>query len=57
MSQQQLRELNQARREAIQANKAKSEFLSNMSHDIRTPMNGIVGMTAIAMANMDDIDW
>ncbi len=56
MSQQQLRELNQARREAIQANKAKSEFLSNMSHDIRTPMNGIVGMTAIAMANMDDID-
>lgn len=56
MSQQQLRELNQARREAIQANKAKSEFLSNMSHDIRTPMNGIVGMTAIAMANINDIE-
>ena len=54
MSQQQLRELNRAEREAVHANKAKSEFLSNMSHDIRTPMNGIVGMTAIAMANIDD---
>lgn len=37
---------------ANQANKAKSEFLSSMSHDIRTPMNGIVGMTEIAKANM-----
>ena len=37
------------------ANKAKSEFLSNMSHDIRTPMNAIVGMTAIAIANMDNM--
>ena len=36
------------------ANQAKSEFLSNMSHDIRTPMNAIVGMTAIATANIDD---
>lgn len=43
-----------ARNEAIRANKAKSEFLSNMSHDIRTPMNAIVGMTAIATANLDD---
>lgn len=43
-----------ARNEAIRANKAKSEFLSNMSHDIRTPMNAIVGMTAIAAANLDD---
>ena len=34
-----------ARKEATKANKAKSEFLSSMSHDIRTPMNGIVGMT------------
>lgn len=42
----------QARREAEHANKAKSEFLSNMSHDIRTPMNAIVGMTAIATANI-----
>ena len=44
----------EARKEAEHANRAKSEFLSNMSHDIRTPMNGIVGMTAIATANLDD---
>ncbi len=57
----QLRELEEARqaaeaaqKEAEHANRAKSEFLSNMSHDIRTPMNAIVGMTAIATANMDD---
>ncbi len=54
MSQQQMKALNEARQEAIRANKAKSEFLSNMSHDIRTPMNGIVGMTAIALTNIDD---
>lgn len=36
------------------ANKAKTAFLSNMSHDIRTPMNGIIGMTAIAAAHIDD---
>ena len=54
MSQQQLREIERAEQEAVQANRAKSEFLSNMSHDIRTPMNGIVGMTAIAMTNIDD---
>lgn len=54
MSQKQIRDLNEAKLEADHANRAKSEFLSNMSHDIRTPMNGIVGMTAIAMNNIDD---
>ncbi len=39
---------------AKHANEAKSEFISKMSHDIRTPMNAIVGMTAIAKANIDD---
>ncbi len=36
------------------ANNAKTSFLSSMSHDIRTPMNGIIGMTAIAAAHIDD---
>jgi len=36
------------------ANDAKTAFLSNMSHDIRTPMNGIIGMTAIAAAHIDE---
>lgn len=40
--------------EAERANKAKSEFLSNVSHDIRTPMNAIMGMTAIAMNNLEN---
>ena len=52
---QQMEALETARQEAIHANRAKSEFLSNMSHDIRTPMNAIVGMTAIATANIDDM--
>ena len=38
------------------ASVAKSQFLSNMSHDIRTPMNAIVGMTAIAASHMEDHD-
>lgn len=54
MTKKQLKEINEAREAAIRANKAKSEFLSNMSHDIRTPMNAIVGMTAIASANLED---
>ena len=56
MTRQQMTELDEARRDAEHANKAKSEFLSNMSHDIRTPMNAIVGMTAIASANLDNHD-
>ncbi len=54
MTKTQLLALNRARKEAERANKAKSEFLSSMSHDIRTPMNAIVGMTAIAAANIDN---
>lgn len=54
MSRQQMQELNLAREDALKATKAKSEFLSNMSHDIRTPMNAIVGMTAIAVTHIDD---
>lgn len=39
---------------ATAANQAKSDFLSHMSHDIRTPMNAIMGMTAIASMNIDN---
>ena len=46
--------MEEAREAAEHANQAKSEFLSNMSNDIRTPMLGIVGMTALAQANPDD---
>ena len=48
--------LKDAYRAAENANCAKTEFLSNMSHDIRTPMNAIVGLTAIAGANIESQD-
>ena len=44
----------EARVAAEYANRTKSEFLSNMSHDIRTPMNAIVGLTSIARDHADD---
>jgi signal transduction histidine kinase/CheY-like chemotaxis protein len=40
--------------QATEASRAKSRFLSNMSHDIRTPLNGIIGMTAIASSNLNN---
>lgn len=54
MNKRTLKQLADAKIAAEKANKSKSEFLSNMSHDIRTPMNAIVGMTAIATANIDN---
>ena len=48
------KQLSEALAMAEAANHAKSDFLQTMSHDIRTPMNGIIGMTAIAAAHVDD---
>ena len=44
--------LAEALKQAERANRAKSLFLSNMSHDIRTPMNAVVGYTALALAHL-----
>ena len=45
-----------AAREAEYANRAKTDFLSTMSHDIRTPMNAIIGLTTIAQKNLGDVE-
>ncbi|WP_289285649.1 hybrid sensor histidine kinase/response regulator [Parablautia intestinalis] len=51
---QKVAQLETALQAAEEVNKAKSSFLSNMSHDIRTPMNAIVGMTAIGLSHIDE---
>jgi signal transduction histidine kinase/DNA-binding response OmpR family regulator len=43
----------QAREQALSSTKAKGDFLANMSHEMRTPMNAIIGMTAIAKSSTD----
>ena len=48
------KKLRSSAKEADLANKAKTDFLSTMSHDIRTPMNAITGFTTIAQKNIDD---
>ncbi len=48
--------LQEALAAAQQANKAKTTFLNSMSHDIRTPMNAIIGFTALAQTHLEDHD-
>lgn len=48
------RELEEAVMQAEKANKAKSDFLSRMSHDIRTPLNGIIGLLKIDQGHLKD---
>ena len=50
------KKLQAAAREAASANRAKTDFLSTMSHDIRTPMNAIMGLTTIAEKNLGDTE-
>ncbi len=50
------KKLQAAAQEAASANKAKTDFLSTMSHDIRTPMNAIIGLTTIAEKNLGDTE-
>ena len=50
----QLKALEDAKRAAVEANRAKSTFLLNMSHDIRTPMNAIIGFTGLLEKHIDE---
>ena len=50
------KKLQAAAKEAASASKAKTDFLSTMSHDIRTPMNAIIGLTTIAEKNLGDTE-
>ena len=54
LEQKQQEQLEDALKVARQASKAKSTFLNSMSHDIRTPMNAIIGFTSLALNNIDD---
>lgn len=54
LSYRQIKQLRILEAAAVSASRAKSEFLSSMSHDLRTPMNAIVGMTEIARSHLDD---
>ena len=58
--QQERERLQVAFEEADSASKAKTEFLNRMSHDIRTPINGIMGMLEIIRKNREDharVEW
>ncbi len=53
----QKKKLEEAMLKVEEANNAKTQFLSSMSHDIRTPMNAIIGMTALASKHLDDREY